>query len=86
MKRIAFWNLENGEVMGIVTISDDGEVTCDNEQLSLRMILGLTAEEVLSRYSSRSNGYNFQSKLIADGVTPEPLPLIEGGEYIATKK
>jgi hypothetical protein len=86
MKRIAFWNLKNGEVLGIVTISEDGGVTCDNEKLFMRVIIGLTAEEVLDRYSSRSNGYNIQSTLIADGVTPEPLPLREGGEYIATKK
>lgn len=84
--RIAFWDLRNGEVMGIVTISADGKVTCDNEELFMNMIMGLTAEELLSWYSSRSNGYNFQSKLLEDGVTPEPLPLIEGGGYIPTEE
>jgi hypothetical protein len=85
VKKIVFWSLITGEVMGVAEISDSGEVTVSGEQSNRidGVVEGLSAKDLLLRYSSWSNGYTMTSAVIGFDEQPEPLEYEEGGKPFA---
>jgi hypothetical protein len=85
VKKVAFWNLKTGEVLGVAEISDSGKVTVSGGESGRinGVVDGLSGEEILVRYSNWSNGYTMASSVIDADEQPNPLEYEEGGAEFA---